>query len=120
MRQLVYVYGDSAPWQDLDRKYSERNDPRIYEDEEQFIRYALNRPQSGKDAWIAKDVVERQARAEVVDWSGLSGHVFLLGERWNATASQPLQAGQRVRVVALDGLTLDVALEVNQPGGTTA
>ena len=67
MRQLVYVYGDSAPWQDLDRKYSERNDPRIYEDEEQFIRYALNRPQSGKDAWIAKDVVERQARAEVVE-----------------------------------------------------
>ena len=67
MRQLVYVYGGSAPWQDLDRKYAERNDPRIYEDSEQFIRYALNRPQSGKDAWIAKDVVERQARAEVVE-----------------------------------------------------
>lgn len=67
MRQLIYVYGDSAPWQDLDRKYAERNDTRIYEDTEQFIRYALNRPQSGKDAWIAKDVVERQARAEVVE-----------------------------------------------------
>lgn len=67
MRQLVYVYGDSAPWQDLERKYAERNDTRIYEDEEQFIRYALNRPQSGKDAWIAKDVVERQVRAEVIE-----------------------------------------------------
>lgn len=65
MRQLRYVYGDSAAWQDLDRKYAERNDTRIYEDEEQFIRYALNRPQSGKDAWIAKDVVERQARPDL-------------------------------------------------------
>ena len=72
-----------------------------------------HRVTAGREAMIG-------ARAEVVDWSGLSGHVFLLGERWNATASQPLQAGQRVRVVALDGLTLDVALEVNQPGGTTA
>jgi len=60
------------------------------------------------------------ARAEVVDWTGLRGHVFLNGERWNATSSQPLQAGQRVRVVALDGLTLGVTLEENQPGGITA
>ena len=66
MRQLAYVYGDSAPWQDLERKYAERNDTRIYEDEEQFIRYSLNRPQSGKDAWIAKDIIERQAWADVV------------------------------------------------------
>ena len=49
-----------------------------------------------------------------------SGHVFVHGERWNATASQPLQPGQRVRVVALEGLTLGVVLEDNQPGGTTA
>lgn len=67
MRQLEYVYGDSSAWQDLTRKYAERNDTRIYEDEEQFIRYALNRPQSGKDAWIAKDIVERQKRHEVVE-----------------------------------------------------
>lgn len=67
MRQLEYVYGDSAAWQDLDRKYAERTDTRIYEDEEQFIRYALNRPQSGKDAWIAKDIVERQSMPSVVE-----------------------------------------------------
>lgn len=67
MRQLEYVYGDSAKWQDLERKYAERNDTRIYEDLEQFIRYALNRPQSGQDVWIAKDVVHRQARREVVE-----------------------------------------------------
>jgi membrane-bound serine protease (ClpP class) len=60
------------------------------------------------------------ARAEVTDWSGTVGHVFLLGERWKAVSSQPLQAGQRVRVVAIDGLTLAVAPEETQPGGTTA
>lgn len=75
MRQLEYVYGDSAGWQDLTRKYAERNDTRIYEDEEQFIRYALNRPQSGKNAWIAKDIVERQARPEVVE----AGEAIALG-----------------------------------------
>ncbi len=60
------------------------------------------------------------ARAEVIDWSGSRGHVFLRGERWNATASLPLQPGQRVRIVSLDGLTLGVVLEDNQPGGTSA
>jgi membrane-bound serine protease (ClpP class) len=60
------------------------------------------------------------ARAEVTDWAGLRGHVFLQGERWNATSSQPLQPGQRVTIVAIDGLTLAVALADNQPGGTTA
>lgn len=67
MRQLAEVYGDSAPWQDLSRKYSERHDTRIYADEAEFVRYALNRPQSGSDAWIAKDVVERQKRLEVIE-----------------------------------------------------
>ena len=60
------------------------------------------------------------ARAEVTDWAGLRGHVFLLGERWNATSSQALRAGQQVRIVAVDGLTLTVAPEENQPGGITA
>jgi membrane-bound serine protease (ClpP class) len=60
------------------------------------------------------------ARAEVVDWAGLRGHVFLQGERWNATASQPLKPGQRVRIVALDGLTVAVTADENPTGGTTA
>lgn len=66
MRQLVYVYGDSAPWQDLERKYEERNDPRIYEDETEFVRYALNRPEAGKDVWLAKDIIERQTRDDQI------------------------------------------------------
>jgi membrane-bound serine protease (ClpP class) len=56
------------------------------------------------------------ARAQVMDWTGLSGHVFLHGERWNAVASQPLVAGQRVRVVSLEGLTLGVAADNGGPG----
>jgi hypothetical protein len=66
MRQLAEAYGDSAGWQDLDRKYAERNDTRYYKDSSEWVRYCLNRPQSGDDAWIAKDVVERQVRTEVV------------------------------------------------------
>ena len=56
---------------------------------------------AGREAMIGQ-------RAEVSDWSGHEGHVFLLGERWNAVSSQPLRPGQRVRVTGLDGLTLAV------------
>jgi membrane-bound serine protease (ClpP class) len=59
----------------------------------------------------------RGAQAEVADWAGLAGHVFVQGERWKAVASQPLQAGQRVQVIAVNGLTLGVAAtDSRQPG----
>ena len=65
--QLAYVYGASAPWQDMDRKYRDMLDPRICPDEATAARYYLNRPMSTKDAWIAKDVHERQKRPRVVE-----------------------------------------------------
>jgi hypothetical protein len=37
-------------------------DPRICRDDAEAARYFLNRPMSGNDAWIAKDLVERQVR----------------------------------------------------------
>lgn len=40
-----------------------------------------------------------------------AGHVRLFGERWNATAATPVRAGQSVRVIAIDGLTLRVTPE---------
>jgi membrane-bound serine protease (ClpP class) len=46
---------------------------------------------------------------EVQDWNGTHGHVLAHGERWNARAPGSLQPGGRVRVVGIDGLTLDVA-----------
>jgi membrane-bound serine protease (ClpP class) len=48
------------------------------------------------------------APARVQEWSGDAGHVIANGERWRAVAAAPLAPGQRVRVVALDGLTLKI------------
>ena len=60
----------------------------------------------------SKRVTGREAMigsmAQVMDWSGGSGHVLTQGERWKAVAEEPLKADQRVRIVGLDGLTLRV------------
>jgi len=37
------------------------------------------------------------------------GRVRLHGERWNATSKQPLQPGERSRVIGVHGLTLEVS-----------
>lgn len=66
LRQLEDVYGDSAPWQDLERKLRDMRNPRICPDDATAARYYLNRSESGKGAWIAKDVHERQTWADVV------------------------------------------------------
>ena len=66
LRQLREVYGDAADWIDMDRKVRDMNDPRICVDEETAARYYLNRALSGRDAFIAKDVMERQARSLLV------------------------------------------------------
>ncbi len=47
--------------------------------------------------------------AQVMDWSGTTGHVFVHGERWAARSHEPLDEGQSVRVHRLDGLTLVVS-----------
>lgn len=49
--------------------------------------------------------------ALVQDWSGTTGHVGFEGERWRAASAVPLLPGQRVRVLAIEGLTLTVAPE---------
>jgi hypothetical protein len=66
LTQLRYVYGAASEWMDLERIYREMLDPRSCPDEETAARYFLNRPLSGKDAWITDAVVERQKRSEVV------------------------------------------------------
>lgn len=48
---------------------------------------------------------------KVQDWNGAGGHVFAHGERWRAASSGPLAPGDRVRVQAVEGLTLVVAPE---------
>jgi membrane-bound serine protease (ClpP class) len=56
---------------------------------------------SGREAMIG-------AAAEVIDWGGSQGHVRIHGERWRATSGLAVSPGDRVRVVALDGLVLAV------------
>jgi hypothetical protein len=67
MAQLRQVYGAASEWMDLERIYREMIDPRSCPDEETAARYFLNRPLSGKDAWVPAAVVERQARTEAID-----------------------------------------------------
>jgi phage terminase large subunit-like protein len=67
MAQLRYVYGAASEWMDLERIYREMCDPRSCPDEETAARYFLNRPISGKDAWIPDAVVTRQARKEPIE-----------------------------------------------------
>jgi phage terminase large subunit-like protein len=67
LAQLRYVYGAAAGWMDLDRIYRTMRDPTECPDDATAARYFLNRALSTKDAWIPVDVIERQARIEVVE-----------------------------------------------------
>jgi membrane-bound serine protease (ClpP class) len=48
------------------------------------------------------------SRARVIEWHGGAGRVRIHGETWHARGPAPLQPGQEVRVVGIDGLTLEV------------
>jgi phage terminase large subunit-like protein len=72
MRQLRHVYGSASEWMDLERIYREMRDPRSCPDDATAARYYLNRPMSTVDAWIAKDVAERQVRKGDVVQAGES------------------------------------------------
>ena len=52
------------------------------------------------------------SRATVLDWQDGMGRVRVHGEIWRARGPPVLAPGQEVRVVAIDGLTL----EVDTPG----
>jgi phage terminase large subunit-like protein len=75
LKQLNYVYGAAAEWIDMDRKIRDMRDPRICPDEATAARYFLNRPMSTVDAWIAKDVHERQTKVREV----MPGEAITLG-----------------------------------------
>lgn len=46
---------------------------------------------------------------EVIEFGRGEGWALVDGERWRIRAAQPLRPGQRVRVVRVDGLTLEVS-----------
>lgn len=66
LSQLRALYGAAmhpvTGWMDPGEVYDTMNDPRKCPDQETAARYYLNRAMSGQDAWIAKDVHERQKR----------------------------------------------------------
>jgi membrane-bound serine protease (ClpP class) len=51
----------------------------------------------------------------VLEWSGTAGAVHIHGERWRARSDRALSPGERVSVVAVDGLTLDVRAPEAEP-----
>ena len=49
------------------------------------------------------------ARGALLESGGRDGWAEIQGERWRVRSAQPLTPGQPVRVIGVDGLTLDVA-----------
>lgn len=49
------------------------------------------------------------AEAEAIEADGHDGWALVRGERWRVHSPAPLQAGRRLRVTRVDGLTLEVA-----------
>jgi membrane-bound serine protease (ClpP class) len=73
------------------------------------VRAQLRRPLTGDAAMVGAVGVVRQALAP-------RGKVFVNGELWNATARAPIAVNSRVRVIAVQGLTLEVeALAAERP-----
>ncbi|MBW4706813.1 nodulation protein NfeD [Roseobacter sp. YSTF-M11] len=50
----------------------------------------------------------RGASAEVIDWTNGTGHVWAQGERWEAVGPRSLKPGDRIHVVGLKGLSLQI------------
>jgi membrane-bound serine protease (ClpP class) len=67
-----------------------------------FALRARRQPQaSGENAMLKEP-------AEAVEPFEREGMVRVRGELWRATSPQPVRAGQRLRIVRIDGLTLEV------------
>jgi membrane-bound serine protease (ClpP class) len=60
------------------------------------------RPRFGGDAALLG------ATGQVIGWAGGEGEILVQGGRWHARGDRPLAAGQQVRVLGRDGLTLRV------------
>jgi membrane-bound serine protease (ClpP class) len=61
-----------------------------------------------------------RATGEVRAVEGGEAWAEVMGERWKVRSAQPLLPGQQVRVLGLDGLTLEVRAEPQESSGGTA
>ena len=50
-----------------------------------------------------------KSRAEVIEWKGDRGRVRVHGEIWSARGGDEFEPGHKVRITAIDGLTVVVA-----------
>jgi membrane-bound serine protease (ClpP class) len=53
---------------------------------------------------------------EVKEWRDKEGYVFVDGELWKAVCDVPLEAGNKVVIQEIEGLTLIVRLQNRDPG----
>nr|WP_299242118.1 nodulation protein NfeD [uncultured Halomonas sp.] len=67
-----------------------------------FARLRKKPPRSGQEEMIGMTAIALE------DFDH-QGHVRLRGERWNARSGEAVRKNQRVRVMSLDGLTVEVA-----------
>jgi membrane-bound serine protease (ClpP class) len=63
---------------------------------------------SRRRAVVSGDEALINAAGEVLAWHESSGTVLVQGERWQARAQQPLTPGEKIKVIARDGLVLTV------------
>ena len=61
-----------------------------------------------------------RATGEVREVEGGEAWAEVMGERWKVRSAQPLVPGQQVRVLGLDGLTLEVRVEPQESSGGRA
>jgi membrane-bound serine protease (ClpP class) len=57
---------------------------------------------------VSGDVAMLQEPAQAIEPFEREGLVRVRGELWRATSSRPVRAGERLRIVRIDGLTLEV------------
>ncbi|MDY7115039.1 nodulation protein NfeD [Halomonas sp. SSL-5] len=69
-----------------------------------FAGLRRRRARTGQEELVGHEAVALE------DFTG-SGHVRLMGERWNARSDEPVTRDQTLRVTAVDGLTLEVVPE---------
>ena len=65
------------------------------------IRAQLAKVKTGREGLVGETGV---ARTDIAP----SGKVFVHGELWDASSEEPLRAGERVKVVAVKGMTIKV------------
>jgi membrane-bound serine protease (ClpP class) len=91
---------------------------------------AVALPFAGITMFLVTLVVKARSRKSVTGTAGMigacgvalgemtpEGKVFVDGAYWNAVSSAPVKQGARVRVTAVDGLTLSVEPVSAQTGG---